>query len=162
MRNAHETASTDLVAGLGVDIVEIERFSGVLERRPRIKERLFTEAERAYCESKARPEVHYALRFAAKEAVLKMLGTGFAGIRFHDVEIERNEHGKPLPVLTGTAAERAEELGIVEMHVSLSYTHVTAVASAVAITAAARPAREGAMTPEDELARTFRELRNTV
>ena len=162
MQEEHSTSNTDLVAGLGVDIVEIERFAGVMERRPRIIERMFSDGERAYCESKARPEIHYALRFAAKEAVLKMLGTGFAGIRFRDVEIVRNDRGKPIPVLTGVAAERAAELGIVEMHVSLSYTHATAVASAVAITAAARPARDDEATPEEELTRTFRELKDAV
>ena len=162
MQEEHSTSNTDLVAGLGVDIVEIERFVGVMERRPRIIERMFSDGERAYCESKARPEVHYALRFAAKEAVLKMLGTGFAGIRFRDVTILRNDRGKPIPMLTGAAKERATELGIVEMHVSLSYTHTTAVASAVAITAAARPPRDEETTPEEELTRTFRELKDTV
>jgi holo-[acyl-carrier protein] synthase len=152
----------DLVAGLGVDIVEIERFSKVLERRPRIKERLFSQAERAYCEGKNRPEIHYALRFAAKEAVLKTLGTGFAGIRFRDVEVVHDQKGKPIPILTGKAQERADGLGIVELHLSLSYTHATAIASAVAITQAARPVFDSNETPEEGLARTFSELRTML
>jgi len=152
----------ELVAGLGVDIVEIQRFSKVLERRPRIKERLFSEAERAYCEGKSRPETHYALRFAAKEAILKTLGTGFAGIRFRDVEVTHDQKGKPIPILAGKAQERADELGIVELHLSLSYTHATAIASAVAITQAARPVFDSNETPEEGLARTFSELRTML
>ena len=152
----------ELIAGHGVDIVEIERFSRVLERRPRIKGRLFSETERAYCEGKNHPDVHYALRFAAKEAVLKTLGTGFAGIRFHDVEVIHDKKGKPIPVLTGKAQHRADELGIIELHLSLSYTHVTAIASAVAITQAARPVFDSTETPEEGLARTFNELRTML
>ena len=152
----------ELIAGHGVDIVEIERFSKVLARRPRIRERLFSEAERAYCESKGQPNVHYALRFAAKEAVLKTLGTGFAGIRFHDVEVTHDSKGKPIPALTGEAQRRADQLGIIELHLSLSYTHTTAIASAVAITQAARPVFDSSETPEEGLARTFNELRSML
>ena len=71
-----------MITGLGVDIVEIDRMRAALERRPRMKERLFSAEERRYCDKRTQPEVHYALRFAAKEAVLKALGTGFAGMRF--------------------------------------------------------------------------------
>jgi len=75
------------------------------------------------------------LRFAAKEAVLKALGTGFSGMRFTDVEVVRDAGGRPVPRVSGRAKEVADELGVVELHLSLSYTHTTAVASAVAITA---------------------------
>lgn len=124
---------------MGVDIVEIDRMRAALERRPAMKDRLFSAEERAYCDKRNRPEVHYALRFAAKEAVLKALGTGFAGIKFTDVEVLRDGRGRPYPHLSGRAAEVADELGVTEMHLSLSYTHTTAVASAVAITAHDRP-----------------------
>ena len=127
------------VLGLGVDIVEIDRMAAALARRPRLKERLFSEEEREYCDKRTRPEVHYALRFAAKEAVLKALGTGFRGMRFCDVEVARETSGRPVPRLSGRAAERAAELGVIEMHLSLSFTHTTAVASAVAITEDNRP-----------------------
>src|SRR5512137_2890457 len=110
-----------MITGLGVDIVEIERMRVALERRPRLKERLFSAEERAYCDKRGRPEVHYALRFAAKEAVLKALGTGFTGMKFTDVEVSREMSGRPVPRLSGRAAERAAELGIVEMHLSLSF-----------------------------------------
>jgi len=122
------------IKGLGVDIVEIDRMAAALERHPRMKERVFSADERRYCEKRNRPEVHYALRFAAKEAVLKALGTGFSGMKFTDVEVLRDATGRPAPKLSGRAAEVADELGVIEMHLSLSYTHTTAVASAVAIT----------------------------
>ncbi len=147
------------VLGLGVDIVEIDRMAAALERRPRIKERIFSADERKYCDKRSRPEVHYALRFAAKEAVLKALGTGFRGMRFCDVEVVREASGRPVPRLSGKAAERAAELGVIEMHLSLSFTHTTAVASAVAITADARPKKDERPDPKAELARSFKEAR---
>lgn len=147
------------VLGLGVDIVEIDRMKLALERTPRLKERVFSADERWYCEHKAKPWIHYAMRFAAKEAVLKALGTGFSGMRFCDVEVLREEKGRPVPRLSGRAAERAEELGIVEMHLSLSFTHSTAVASAVAITADARPQKDDRVDPKAALAASFKEAR---
>ena len=151
------------VTGLGVDIVEIERMRAALERFPRMKERLFSEEERAYCEKRSRPEIHYALRFAAKEAVLKALGTGFSGMKFSDVEVIREGNGRPVPRLYGRAAEVAEELGVVEMHLSLSFTHSTAVASAVAITAESRPKpKDEPVDQMAELAANFKELRSML
>jgi len=147
------------VLGLGVDIVEIDRMKLALERTPRLKERIFSEDERWYCEHKARPYVHYAMRFAAKEAVLKALGTGFSGMRFCDVEVVREDKGRPTPRLSGRAAERAAELGVVEMHLSLSFTHSTAVASAVAITEDARPRKDERVDPKAQLAASFKEAR---
>lgn len=148
------------IRGLGVDIVEIDRMKAALTRRPSMRERLFSEAERAYCDKRKRPEIHYAMRFAAKEAVLKALGTGFAGMRFRDVEVMRDESGRPVPVLYGRAAEVAAERGVVEMHLSLSFTHTTAVASAVAITEAHRPKpKEVPRDPMAELAANFKSAR---
>lgn len=148
-----------MITGLGVDIVEIERMRAALERRPRIRERLFSEEERRYCDKRSKPEVHYALRFAAKEAVLKALGTGFSGMRFTDVEVVRETSGRPVPRLSGRAAERAEELGVVELHLSLSFTHSTAVASAVALTEGARPRKDDRVDPKAELAARFKEAK---
>ena len=148
-----------MIKGLGVDIVEIDRMREALERRPRMKERIFSDEERAYCDKRSRPEVHYALRFAAKEAVLKALGTGFAGMKFKDVEVVRDPSGRPVPKLSGRAAEVAEELGVLEMHLSLSYTHTTAVASAVAITS--RPPKPEA-DPAKLRAAAFKEMRGIV
>jgi holo-[acyl-carrier protein] synthase len=152
-----------MIVGLGVDIVEIERMRLALERHPNMARRLFSEEERLYCERKARPEVHYALRFAAKEAVVKALGTGFVGLRFRDIEVAHDAKGRPIPVLTGAAEARATELGITEMHLSLSFTHTTAVASAVALTPEARPVTgDEDEDPRQELARRFKETRDFV
>lgn len=148
------------VTGLGVDIVEIDRMRAALARTPRMRERLFSAEERAYCDARRKPEIHYAMRFAAKEAVLKALGTGFSGMRFTDVEVARDDRGRPVPRLSGRAAEVAEERGIVEMHLSLSFTHSTAVASAVAVTAEGRPQpKETPRDPMAELAASFKEAR---
>ena len=151
------------ITGLGVDIVEIARMRDALTRRPRMKERLFSEAEREYCEGRNKPEIHYAMRFAAKEAVLKALGTGFSGMRFRDVEVVRDERGKPVPHLTGRAAEVAEAAGVVEVHLSLSFTHENAVASAVAITERMRPRiEESPETPQQRLAASFKDARSLL
>jgi holo-[acyl-carrier protein] synthase len=149
-----------MIKGLGVDIVEIDRMREALRRHPRMKERIFSADERAYCDRRNKPEVHYALRFAAKEAVLKALGTGFAGMTFQDVEVVRDSGGRPSPRLHGRAAEVAEGLGVVEMHLSLSYTHTTAVASAVAITAV--DAGTETLDPAKARARAFKGMRSIV
>lgn len=146
-----------MITGLGVDIVEIDRMARALERHPGMRARLFSDEERAYCDKRNRPEIHYALRFAAKEAVLKALGTGFAGMKFTDVEVVRDAGGRPTPRLTGRAAEVAEEQGVVELHVSLSYTHTTAVASAVAITTPRETAADN--DPDRRRAAAFKNAR---
>lgn len=152
-----------MISGLGVDIVEIDRMRVALERHPHMKERLFSAEERGYCEGRNQPEIHYAMRFAAKEAVLKALGSGFAGMRFTDVEVVRDDRGKPVPRLSGAAAELAEADGVVEMHLSLSFTHTTAVASAVAITERMRPHEpQPEPTNRERLAASFKEARGML
>ena len=102
--------------GLGVDIVEIARMRKIIDRSPAFVEKVYSAAERAYCDSHAHPEVHYATRFAAKEAVLKALGTGFSeGIGWLDVEVRRTSKGRPYVVLTGRAREVAREQGVREI-----------------------------------------------
>ncbi len=150
-----------MIKGLGVDIVEIGRMRDALARHPRMKERIFSADERAYCDSRSRPEVHYALRFAAKEAVLKALGTGFAGMTFQDVEVVRDGTGRPTPRLSGNAAVVAGRIGVVEMHLSLSYTRTTAVASAVAM-AAGEGLEPEPVDPARLRARAFKEMRSIV
>ena len=146
-----------MIAGLGVDIVEIDRMAAALRRHPRMKKRIFSADEQAYCESRNRPEVHYALRFAAKEAVLKALGTGFAGMRFTDVEVVRDPKGRPVPQLAGRVAGLAAESGIAEIMLSLSYTRDNAVASAVAMTA--DPGNTAEPTPRQRMAASFKDAR---
>src|SRR5436309_3758955 len=94
---------------IGVDLLEIDRLERALERRPRLAERLFTEAERAYAASRARPGQHLAARFCAKEAVAKALG--LERWSFRDVEVLAGR-GKPEVRLSGAAAERASALGL--------------------------------------------------
>lgn len=149
--------------GLGVDIVEIERMRKILSRSPAFAEKVYSAAERAYCDSHAHPEVHYATRFAAKEAVLKALGTGFSeGIGWLDVEVRRTAKGRPFAVLTGRAREVAREKGVREIPISLSYTHTDAVACAMAITEGSVAAQERRRDPTEELARQFKEARTML
>ena len=151
------------LASVGVDMVEIARMEKVLGRRPNFAKRVFTKEERAYCNRMARPAQHYAARFAAREAVLKALGTGFSrGIGFSDVSVGRSETGQPLAVLTGRAAEIAAEQGILEVALSLSYTHEVAVASAVAMTEEVRPRVEEKPDPKEELRASFRAARSVI
>lgn len=119
----------------GVDIVENARFASLLDRHPeRARRRLFTEAELAYAWGKKREIEHLAARFAAKEAVLKALGTGWAdGIAWTDVEVTRADNGRPGVRLSGLAAETAERLGIGDWLLSLSHTEHHAMASAIAL-----------------------------
>ena len=149
--------------GLGVDIVEVSRMAGILERSSAFAERVFSQAEQDYCNGKANAATHYALRFAAKEAVVKALGTGFSdGIGVRDIEVERAANGKPSVRLTGRALEIAEERGIKSISISLSYTHTDAVACALAVTEASVQATAKRKDPMEELARQFKETRGML
>ena len=153
------------VAGLGVDIVEIERVQKVLKRTPRFKKRVYTENEQKYCNSfKRQAHLHYATHFAAKEAALKALGTGIAhGIALQDIEVTHNKQGKPEIILHNKAKELAEQAGVLELHLSLSRTHTTAVANVIAITADVQPQpKEEEIDPREQLAREFKKLRSML
>jgi len=120
--------------GVGVDLVEVSRVERMIaERGTHVFERLLTPSERAYCEDMARPAEHVAVRLAAKEAVYKALqGSAEArGIAWRDTEVVRDPDGRPQVVLSGRAAERARELGVRRVMISLSHTHTTAIAVAV-------------------------------
>lgn len=151
-------------AGIGVDMIEIARVERALARRPRLAVRLFTDEERRYCEHRARPAEHYAARFAAREAVLKALGTGFAeGIGLQDVSVSNDPAtGRPRAVLTGRAAEVAEKLGVVEVALSISHTREVAVANALAVTEAVRPEPAPEQDARRALAASFREARSLL
>ncbi len=122
-----------IIKGFGVDIIEIERIEKAIERHPQFIERLFTPAERRYCLKKPRPASHFALRFAAKEAVAKALGTGVSGFSFKDIEVERQKNGKPQVALKGKARQLAETLGVEELYLSLSFSRYNAIASCIAL-----------------------------
>jgi holo-[acyl-carrier protein] synthase len=120
----------DLI-GIGVDLVEVDRMRRTLARTPALVERLFTDAERAYCERRRDPTERFAARFAAKEAVMKALGVGLGAVGWHEVEVVRAESGRPSLALTGRAADLAAELGVVRWHLTMS--HTTRVAEAIAV-----------------------------
>lgn len=122
------------IVALGLDLTEIERLATAEGRRgERFLARLFTPAERAYCERRAaRRHVHYAGRFAVKEAVMKALGTGWTrGVRWLDIEVLRAPGGPPSLVLHGATAEIARARGIDRWHVTI--THDAGIAAAVVV-----------------------------
>lgn len=150
-------------AGIGVDMLEIARMERVIERRPNFLKRVFTEEERIYCEQTARPAEHYAARWAAREAVLKALGCGFAdGVHVKDVSVSRDEKGRVHARLVGRAAQIALEKGVMEVALSISYTREVAVANAVAVTEAVRPKPDAKQDAARALAATFREARSVL
>jgi holo-[acyl-carrier protein] synthase len=122
-----------VVIGIGIDIIQNDRIAHSLERFPeRFVSRIYTEGEAAYCRSCANPPIHYAARFAAKEAAFKALGTGWArGVQWKDVEVERLASGQPILHLHGAALGEAKKLGATRFHVSL--THDQLVSAAVVI-----------------------------
>jgi len=122
-----------MVKGVGVDIIEIERIKKVVDTYERFVSRIFTSNEQNYCLSRPKSELHFAVRFAAKEAAMKALGTGAKGVRWTDFEVGRKEGGQPFISLSGQALEKAKEKGIDEILVSLSFNHSQAIATAVAI-----------------------------
>ena len=115
---------------LGVDLIEIERIRRALDRHPGFRERCFTEAERAYCDTKPNPPQHYAARFAGKEAVGKALGSG---VRFTWREIEITGRPKPGVTLSGSTKAWAERVGA--GRIDLSMTHSRELAQAVCLIA---------------------------
>jgi holo-[acyl-carrier protein] synthase len=117
---------------VGVDLIEIERVRRTLQRYSDFRARCFTEAERAYCDSRPNPAQHYAARFAGKEAVGKALGFGVA-VHFAWREVEIAGRPKPAVRLSGRVAERARRLGV--GNVELSMTHSKELAAAVAVVA---------------------------
>ncbi|MBR3219622.1 MAG: holo-ACP synthase [Thermoguttaceae bacterium] len=122
------------VIGIGTDITEIDRISQMVERHARsFLDRVFTPNEQLYCGGGAAAAERYAARWAAKEAVLKALGTGWSvGIAWTDVEVVKLPSGAVSVALSGGAARRAEELGVTEVLLSVSHGKNHAVAFAVA------------------------------
>lgn len=130
-----------MMVGIGVDVVEVSRLREA-SNRERLLARLFTASELSDCRGAHRWQ-SLAARFAAKEAVLKALGTGLRGMRWQDIEVVRNDRGRPGVRLRGGAAGRAENLGVAEVLLSLSHTEHYAVAQAVAVRSEREPGREG-------------------
>ena len=122
-----------MIVGTGIDIAEVERVAASIERfGKRFLERVFTPEEIRYCESKANKAERYAGRFAAKEAAMKAIGTGWSrGVRWQDVEVTRVPGGRPTMVFHGKAAEFFRKLGAVRAQLSITHTKQLAMAQVI-------------------------------
>ena len=120
------------VVGIGIDAVDLDRFRTVLDRRPTLARRLFTDGERSYADLVPDPVPRLATRFATKEAVLKALGLGLGAFPFHDVEVVRTGLDAPTLVLHGAAERVARAAGATEWRLSLTHTDLVALSAVVA------------------------------
>lgn len=121
-----------MVSGIGIDMIEVDRIAEKIGKESGFRELVFSENEIRYCESKAHKFEHYAARFAAKEAVLKAIGTGWiTGTAFNEIEIAIGESGKPELVFIGTTAKTILGMNIKKAWVSIS--HLKTMASAVVV-----------------------------
>jgi holo-[acyl-carrier protein] synthase len=122
-----------MIVGTGIDITEVPRIRETIERfGDRFLRRVFTEGEIRYCDSKANRFERYAARFAAKEAGMKALGTGWNfGVRWRDVEVSRKPGGRPTLLFHGKAAEFAARLGATNVALSLTHTPQQAMAQVI-------------------------------
>ena len=118
-----------MVVGIGIDLVEIHRMKKAIER-PLFVQRVFTPSEQAYCDSRGRQNAaSYAARFAAKEAVMKALGTGLSGGgTWQDIEVLPDEQGKPVMTLSGYFGQLSRKMDVTRIHVSLSHAQEYAAA----------------------------------
>ena len=122
------------IEGIGTDIVDIDRIKSIIERKgKRFLKRVFTGVELDYCMARKNPYPCLAARFAAKEAVLKALGTGLAGCSWTDIEVVRNGYAAPEIVLTGNTGKIAQLKGIIRVLISISHDRGFAIAFALAV-----------------------------
>jgi holo-[acyl-carrier protein] synthase len=122
-----------MIVGIGVDIESIDRFAHNIERHgERFLRKIFTEQEIAYCQRQTRAAQHFAVRFAAKEAVLKALRYGPGGGSLSEIEVVKGPHGEPNIRLSGGMKALADERRISRIHISLSHADTHCVAQAVA------------------------------
>ncbi len=122
-----------MIAGIGVDLCEVDRMEAAIKRHgERLLTRIYTEAERAYCESRPNRMERFAGRFAAKEAAMKAVGTGWSrGVGWRDFEVTRAASGQPVIVFHGVAQKIAGELGVTRALVSITHTKNMAMAQVV-------------------------------
>ena len=122
-----------MIVSIGIDIVEVYRIAETMARTPRFATRVFTDAERAYCDAKgAAAAQSYAGRFAAKEAFLKALQTGWRGkITWQDIEILSDDQGVPSLNISGEASKLFEDSGAARAHISIAHTAEHAVAQVI-------------------------------
>jgi holo-[acyl-carrier protein] synthase len=128
-----EGAGGFLIIGMGVDIAEVERIQGAIERHGEVfLRRVYTEREREYCEQFKNKYERYAGRFAAKEAAMKALGTGWRrGVRWVDLEVVRETSGRPTLAILGEAAKIAAQLGVKSVALSITHTESQALAQVI-------------------------------
>src|ERR1700722_7836935 len=126
----------NMIVGVGTDIVEIPRIGKMIERHgEHFLQRVYTEDEIRYCQRRKESFQHYAGRWAAKEAVMKTLGTGWTrGVGWLDIEVATKRSGQPLINIRGSAREIANHLGIGEVLISISHCRAYAMATAIALT----------------------------
>jgi holo-[acyl-carrier protein] synthase len=121
-----------MVVGIGTDIIRTARIKRLLDRYPAFAGKIFSPGEIAYCSAKASPELSYAVRFAAKEAVMKALGTGWGqGVNFPDIEVATDAAGRPEIILRRGAKDMMQRVGATHVHVSLSHEKEYALAFVV-------------------------------
>ncbi len=122
-----------MIVGTGIDITEVPRIAATIERfGRRFLQRVFSPDEIRYCESKANKAERYAARFAAKEAGMKAIGTGWRlGVTWQDIEVRRARGGRPTIAFHGKAAEFFTKLGAVRAHLSLTHTKEMAMAQVI-------------------------------
>ncbi len=122
-----------MIVGTGIDIAEVPRIAASIERfGRRFLERVFTPDEIRYCESKANKAERYAGRFAAKEAAMKAIGTGWnRGVTWQDVEVKRVPGSRPTILFHGKAAEVFDKLGAARAHLSITHTQESAMAQVI-------------------------------
>jgi holo-[acyl-carrier protein] synthase len=121
-----------MIIGVGVDVVDTERFRTSLARTPSMRDRLFVQEELDYVAPKADPVPSLAARFAAREAVMKAMGLGLGSFGFHEVWVTKAPSGEPSLAITGRALELAVDRGITHWHLSITHTALVAVAHVVA------------------------------
>jgi len=132
-KQSHEEGGMAVVRGIGIDIIEIERIEKALEKNKKFLYRIFTPKEIAFFSENHFRKNQIAGNFAAKEAVMKALGTGLRGFCWKDIEIDRDALGKPIVVLHNHAEKIAEKKNIESLLVSISHSKQYAVAQAIAI-----------------------------
>jgi holo-[acyl-carrier protein] synthase len=133
------------VIAVGTDLVDIDRMRDIVDRQPSFVTRVYTEGERAYCDARKDPAERYAARFAAKEAVLKAIGTGLGGADFDEIEVVKDDAGAPHLHLHGRAQAKAEALGIVAWLITLTHSNHVAQATVAGL----GPVGSGIQHPRD-------------
>jgi holo-[acyl-carrier protein] synthase len=128
--------NANMIVGVGTDIVEIPRIGKMIERHgEHFLQRVYTEEEIRYCQRRKESFQHFAGRWAAKEAVMKTLGTGWTrGVGWLDIEVATKRSGQPVILIHGSAREIADHLGIGDVLISISHCRAYAMATAIALT----------------------------